>query len=91
MAETRVRGTNMNIPTLKICSKDEFESLSNENNIVIQVSMLVNGEIFNDAMVIDNYKGRPVHDVINDIEDKGKRLIRGYACVINGREWCKGR
>ncbi len=76
----------MSVSILKICNEDEFKHLSNKDNIVIQVSMLVNGETFNDAMVIDGYKDRPIKEVMNEIDDKGRVLIRRYAAVFAGRE-----
>lgn len=76
----------MSVHELKICNESEFKNLSNDANIVIQVSMLVDGVTFKDAMVVDSYKDRPVNDVMDEMNDKGKVLIRRYASAIAGRD-----
>lgn len=76
----------MDIDRLVLCSEEEFESLANDENIVIEVGMIVGGERFRDAIVIDDYRTKDVKDVMNEIDKKGSTLISRYSAVIAGRE-----
>ncbi len=73
---------------LKICNKEEWESLATQDNIVIHVGMLVTfddawgSQVFNDAMVIDNYKDKSPKELSEEIIKCGDILIRRYASTM---------
>lgn len=75
----------MTIPTRKHCTDDEYQALSNEKDLVIKLYMDLDGEQFNDAMVIENYKNLSRQKLMEEIEEKGNILIKLYSRVLAGR------
>ncbi len=76
----------MTIIQLIMCDKEEFESMPTSDNIIIQVGMKIDGQVFTDAMIIDDYKNTPIKDVINEIEECGKLLLRRYGGVLAAKD-----
>jgi len=76
----------MSIHGLKMCTKEEWEHLCTDDNIVIQVGMVVNNQVFNDAMVIDGFKDKSPQELHDEIIESGKTLIKRYANVIYGKK-----
>lgn len=68
-----------------LCTKKQFESLPSESNIMVEVKMIVNGEIFHRAFTVENYRDLELKELMIKITHDTDMLGRGMAAVYAGR------
>ncbi len=73
------------ITTLYHIGKEGYDNLPNSNNIVVEMKMAVNGEIFDQSVVIPNYRDIELKILMDEIDTSCRKVSRSYAAVFARR------
>lgn len=72
------------------CTNNEYENLKQKKDILIELRMFVKGEIFQDAIVIKDYRDIPWKELIERIEKEVKALgVHHSRCFVDGSRLMK--